>query len=459
VPESSSNPLQILAILTSKALDLAGQISIARAPSGLSESGGTMREKSSNRIKLTKASVERVPFVSRGQRFLWDTELPGFGLCVGSKSRTYLVQRTMGGRGPNRETVKVRIGRHGIFTAEEARREARDLLNRMARGENPRETKRKTEAESLTLRQAWVQFQSLKPNLSPKTIESYSRVVNRDLACWLDRPLAGISGSELVREYLRQSSERTPSTAARNMRCFRAIYNFAMAIHENLPQNPADRLKKLRLWHRDPPRSSYIRPHQLPVWYAGIMRLQNDHAPDYFRLLVFTGMRKSEGLALRWEHIDFGGRTLTVPKTKNGDPLVLPLSSFLVDLFKARRQRFPSAEWVFPGDDPERRIEEPKKWIKRANEASGIKFSPHDLRRTFITVAESLDLSAYTLKRLMNHRTGWDVTAGYIILDVERLRAPMQRITDRLMALCQAELLESRHHPVTDGQKEAANER
>jgi integrase len=59
-------------------------------------------------------------------------------------------------------------------------------------------------------------------------------------------------------------------------------------------------------------------------------------------------------------------------------------------------------------------------------------FSLHDLRRTFITTAESLDIPAYALKRLLNHADG-DVTAGYIILDNERLRAPMQRIADYLV--------------------------
>ncbi len=28
----------------------------------------------------------------------------------------------------------------------------------------------------------------------------------------------------------------------------------------------------------------------------------------------------------------------------------------------------------------------------------------HDLRRTFITIAESLDISAYAVKRLANHK-------------------------------------------------------
>lgn len=57
----------------------------------------------------------------------------------------------------------------------------------------------------------------------------------------------------------------------------------------------------------------------------------------------------------------------------------------------------------------------------------------HDLRRTFITIAESLDIPAYALKRLLNHKMNGDVTAGYIMLDVERLRNPMQMIADHIL--------------------------
>jgi len=41
-----------------------------------------------------------------------------------------------------------------------------------------------------------------------------------------------------------------------------------------------------------------------------------------------------------------------------------------------------------------------------------------------------LDIPAYALKRLLNHANGADVTAGYIVANVERLREPMQKITD-----------------------------
>jgi len=77
---------------------------------------------------------------------------------------------------------------------------------------------------------------------------------------------------------------------------------------------------------------------------------------------------------------------------------------------------------------------EPRKQMARVIQESGVHFTIHDLRRTFITVAESLDISAYALKRLLNHKMSNDVTAGYIIKDAERLRAPMQKITDYFLS-------------------------
>jgi len=55
--------------------------------------------------------------------------------------------------------------------------------------------------------------------------------------------------------------------------------------------------------------------------------------------------------------------------------------------------------------------------------------------RTFITVAEECEMSVYALKALVNHSLGRDVTAGYIQFCPERLREPMQRVTDRLKEL------------------------
>jgi hypothetical protein len=84
--------------------------------------------------KLTKRIVEATE--SRAQDyFIWDDELPGFGLRVfTSGKRSYLIQYRAEGR-----TRRFTIGMHGIWTPELARQEAKVQLGRVAKGENPSE--------------------------------------------------------------------------------------------------------------------------------------------------------------------------------------------------------------------------------------------------------------------------------------------------------------------------------
>ena len=90
--------------------------------------------------------------------------------------------------------------------------------------------------------------------------------------------------------------------------------------------------------------------------------------------------------------------------------------------------------WVFPTPVRDGHIVEPKEATRRVAAMSDVPFTMHDLRRTFITIAESLDIPAYALKQLLNHKNPNDVTAGYIVPNVERLRRPMEKISDYLCA-------------------------
>lgn len=182
-----------------------------------------------------------------------------------------------------------------------------------------------------------------------------------------------------------------------------------------------------------------IKPHQLPAWYQAVVALRQDGTSpqsatiaDYLLCLLFTGLRRQEAAQLQWAQVDLDHRALTIPDTKNRQPLTLPLSDFLVTLFQARKEAS-TGDYVFPGSGQSGYLIEPRKQMTKVMVASGVEFTLHDLRRTFITTAESLDISAYAVKRLVNHKMSGDVTAGYIITDVERLRAPMQRITDYLL--------------------------
>ena len=64
----------------------------------------------------------------------WDSELLGFGVRVYPTGRkVYVVQTRAGGRDGKRVTV----GRHGVITAEEARRRAALIVARIKAGEEP----------------------------------------------------------------------------------------------------------------------------------------------------------------------------------------------------------------------------------------------------------------------------------------------------------------------------------
>lgn len=108
------------------------------------------------------------------------------------------------------------------------------------------------------------------------------------------------------------------------------------------------------------------------------------------------------------------------------------MSDFVYDLME-RRSRHKTCEFIFPADSKTGYIYDPKKAVYKVAELSGVSFTLHDLRRTFATIADSLDLPAYALKRLLNHKMNNDVTAGYIIKDVERLRKPIQQVSNFLL--------------------------
>lgn len=144
-------------------------------------------------------------------------------------------------------------------------------------------------------------------------------------------------------------------------------------------------------------------------------------------------------MKLTWKHIDLDSGVLLIPaeNTKADRMHGLPLSDFLHDLLKRRSKiRRMDNNHVFPAREGAGHLVEPKRVIEKVTATSGVKFSMHTLRRTFETSAERLDISYYALKRLLNHSTSGDVTSGYIVIGVERLRDPMQKITNYLKTCC-----------------------
>src|SRR6476660_4046630 len=71
------------------------------------------------------------------ERFYWDDKLGGFGIVVRATSRSFIVQKDVRGR-----SVRVTIGSFPEWTADRARKEARERIVEMDKGGNPNRRKR-----------------------------------------------------------------------------------------------------------------------------------------------------------------------------------------------------------------------------------------------------------------------------------------------------------------------------
>lgn len=383
-------------------------------------------------LRLTRRAIDDLPHTDSGQIFYRDTLLTGFGLRVGTQSKVYYAEGQV-----NRRTRRVTIGRADVFAPEIARKKAMALLAEMAEGLDPNAEKRREAVVKLTLADAFDTFFAARPHLSAYTVQNYTRTAKLYLKAWRKKPINEITRQMVLKRHQELSAEIGKTTANNVMRHLRSVYNFAAATHDEFPPNPVQILTQARAWHREQRRQTLVTALDLPSWWKAVMA-EPEHSRDFLLMALFTGMRRGELMALRWDNVDLNARTLHLPKTKNGDPLNLPLSTFLAELLTERSARADASPYVFPGPGKDGHLVETKKFLLRVSAGSGVSFTLHDLRRTFITIAESLDVPYYALKRLLNHRATGDVTGGYIVVNAERLRGPVEQVAKRILELVNA---------------------
>jgi integrase len=221
------------------------------------------------------------------------------------------------------------------------------------------------------------------------------------------------------------------------MKTLATVWSYAADRIDDAPRTPV-RLK--RQWIKPQPRTRHVSDDSLKEFYDAVMALESPIVRDYILLLLFTGMRRREAASLRWADIDLKAKVIHVAadNTKSGRKLDLPMCDVIHDMLKERRATGNAGGFVFPaGASKSGHIEEPKFQFKQIADATGIRVSPHDLRRTFITVAESCDLSWSALKALVNHKLGSGITENYIQMHAaERLREPVQKVADKLKEYC-----------------------
>ena len=138
--------------------------------------------------------------------------------------------------------------------------------------------------------------------------------------------------------------------------------------------------------------------------------------PSNIRLMQFLlgcGQRISAVLEMRWSELDFDEGIWLLPAsseerhTKSQDARKVPLSGYLLTLLKEQRDSVPS-KWklVWPQLMVDK-MQEPaavRALIKRNLPSDFERFSPHDLRRTFISRCSEMGLDIVAIEKTVGHQ-------------------------------------------------------
>src|SRR2546428_537797 len=92
-------------------------------------------------------------------------------------------------------------------------------------------------------------------------------------------------------------------------------------------QNPA---KPVKLLKEPPGRLRYLTPEEL----TRLLEACAPHLRPIALMAVHTGMRRRQILSLRWSDVDLRTRTITLTKTKNNEPRILPINAQLADVLR-----------------------------------------------------------------------------------------------------------------------------
>jgi len=393
-------------------------------------------------FNFTKAKLDTLPLPDKDRETYFDKTVQELQLRITSKgAKSFVVVRRV-----NNRVVRTTLGRYPAMTIDQARTEARKQLGLMVTGIDPNKAKKAERVKGVTLSQCLTDYLSIRANLADSTKKGYQAMVNNHLTDWQEKPLKDID-RDMVATRHKKIVDSGEGIAANNvMRCLRALFNFANGQYEDehgkplFTDNPVTRISHTRAWTPEVRRKSIIRVSELPIWIKAVNELRAsddnciDESPalvaDYLEFCLFSGLRRDDVLCLRWEQVELDTALMhPVIHKKKKEVMTLPLTNYLIAILE-RRKQVQVNEYVFAGRGGDGRFDEPKRQIAKVVEATGIKFSSHDLRRTYVTIAERLDISPYAIKSLVTHSIGNDVTGGYAIIDVERLRAPMQKITD-----------------------------
>ncbi|WP_333876382.1 tyrosine-type recombinase/integrase [Methylobacter sp.] len=376
-------------------------------------------------INFTQDRIRELPSPKSGRADYYDTGCPKLTCRVsdtGNKSFVVL-KKTADGK-----TQRITLGRFPDMTVSDARKKAQAALVDLANGINPIEEKRKQRFRNITLMELFSRYLADKSGLREASIKDYTKIMNSPagFADWLNKPI-----NEITRDMVLARRKQFTGGADNKMRVLRLLMNYAIAL-KAVDENPVDVLRDGALWAKPTRRKRMIPSDNIKDWYEAVLHLENEQAKVYLLLLLHTGLRDQDVRYLEWSDIDFKNDCFTARDTKNHSDFTAYIAPQIKPYLRTLHGKTGAGRYVFPGGNKDGVMDVPRKPIAQICKKTGITFSSHDLKRTFLTIGEAAMIPFSLLKALANHATDGDVTGGYINPEANTLRQATFKIADTI---------------------------
>jgi integrase len=372
------------------------------------------------RRKLQAREIDTLPAINGRRTEYWDALVPGLVLRVApSGRRAWCVwRRTPAGR-VERTTLA------HVYGLDDARARAREILSGQAAA-----AALAAPVPLADLVEAYVEARS--PHLAPASVEVYDYAQRLVAASPLATANARTLDTGATNAYLRALAAATPVSANRLYETLRATLRWAYR-QGQLEVDPSPRLDRPATVR---PRERVLDDGELQV-LLGL--LQPGPVSVLVRVLLLTGQRRGETLAMRWDDLDeqAGAWRIPGPTRKGGRTHLVPLVADALDALRPLRK--------LPGDGPFTSLSptNPGRWwmpISREAQAAGLAhFTLHDLRRSCATGLARTGAHREVISRILGHHLGGPAsTAVYDLYDrLPEQRAALERWAERLRGLSQ----------------------
>jgi site-specific recombinase XerD len=226
--------------------------------------------------------------------------------------------------------------------------------------------------------------------------------------CFHDMTLADIK-PRTISSYVdsRKREGAKVATINRELGLLSKAFNLALKQWEWCTENPCSRIQ------REPENNRidrWLTQEEEAALLKGGQGYLNGQLVEIIVLALNTGMRQGELLSLKWTDVDLFRKVVSVRKTKNKEPKVIPLNKAAYEMLLEKSRVVNISGYVFATQNGTMisRWNLRREFMNALAKAEITGFRFHDLRHTFATKLVQAGIDLYRVARLLGHR---DITS------------------------------------------------